>query len=60
MYSLMDANKGQVFELNKNVYDEIAKLADNDIAASKEAKRFLLDYLSLKCVEFPEIELVRK
>lgn len=60
MYSLMDANKGQVFELNKNVYDEIAKLADNDVAASKEAKRFLLDYLSLKCVELPEIELVRK
>lgn len=60
MYSLMDANNGQVFELNKNVYDEIAKLADNDVAASKEAKRFLLDYLSLKCVEFPEIELVRK
>lgn len=60
MYSLMDANKGQVFELNKNVYDEIAKLADNDVAASKEAKRLLLDYLSLKCAEFPEIELVRK
>lgn len=59
LLTLVKEEGAPLFEISTDVYDEIAKLAKSDVAASKEANKLLVDYLSLKSVDMPDLRLVR-
>lgn len=55
--SLLDPAKGEVFEIDHNVYDEINKLAANNVAAAKEAKNVIARLQALGIADLPELGL---